>query len=102
MIVRFRSKSIARSLAVGFVAAATVATCAAQSAPSQPRPTTGPTTGATKTSAPPTVPPAAAVAAPGVTLPPEYIIGADDVLSIVFWRDKELSTEVAVRPDGNI
>jgi len=101
MIARFRSKNIARSLVAGFVAAATVATCAAQSGQAQ-QPQQRPTTGATKTSAPPAVPPAAVVAAPGVTLPPEYIIGADDVLSIVFWRDKELSTEVAVRPDGNI
>ena len=33
---------------------------------------------------------------------PDYLIGAEDVLSIVFWRDKEMSTEVSVRPDGKI
>ena len=33
---------------------------------------------------------------------PDYLIGAEDVLSIVFWRDKEMSTDVAVRPDGKI
>jgi polysaccharide export outer membrane protein len=33
---------------------------------------------------------------------PDYVIGADDVLSILFWRDKDLSTEVTVRPDGKI
>jgi polysaccharide export outer membrane protein len=51
-------------------------------------------------------PPAAAVAAPvtptGVELPPGYVIGPDDVLTVVFWRDKEMSTEVAVRPDGKV
>jgi polysaccharide biosynthesis/export protein len=35
--------------------------------------------------------------------PPEgFVIGPEDVLSIVFWRDKEMSTRVTVRPDGRI
>src|SRR5437879_5932870 len=38
----------------------------------------------------------------GVTPPPGYIIGTDDVLDIVFWRDKDMSSEVVVRPDGKI
>jgi len=42
------------------------------------------------------------VAGPGVNLPQEYTIGADDVLSIIFWRDKELTADVSVRPDGKI
>jgi polysaccharide export outer membrane protein len=45
--------------------------------------------------------PAASPAAPA-TLPSDYVIGVADVLSVVFWRDKELSGEVAVRPDGKI
>jgi polysaccharide export outer membrane protein len=32
----------------------------------------------------------------------DYIIGADDLLSIVFWRDQQLSGDVIVRPDGKI
>ena len=36
------------------------------------------------------------------TLPKDYVIGADDVLSVVFWNAKELSAEVLVRPDGKI
>jgi polysaccharide biosynthesis/export protein len=32
----------------------------------------------------------------------DYVIGPDDVLSIAFWRDKELSADVVVRPDGKI
>ena len=34
--------------------------------------------------------------------PPGYVIGPDDVLSIVFWKDKDMTTDVAVRPDGKI
>jgi polysaccharide biosynthesis/export protein len=41
--------------------------------------------------------------APAVpTEPSGYVIGADDLLSIVFWREKDMSLEVAVRPDGRI
>ena len=35
-------------------------------------------------------------------IPSGYVIGADDVLSIVFWRDKDMSAEVTVRPDGKV
>lgn len=38
----------------------------------------------------------------GVVLPAGYLIGADDVLTIVFWRDKDMSVEVTVRPDGRV
>ena len=34
--------------------------------------------------------------------PPDYVIGIGDVLQVVFWRDKDLSAEVMVRPDGKI
>jgi len=44
---------------------------------------------------------AAIVAAP-VTVPPDFVMGPGDVLSIVFWRDKEMSVDVVVRPDGKI
>ena len=48
---------------------------------------------------------AAVAAAPRPTdpvLPPGYVIGTDDVLSIVYWKDKDMSAEVQVRPDGRI
>lgn len=32
----------------------------------------------------------------------QYVIGPEDVLSIVFWKDKEMTTQVRVRPDGKI
>jgi polysaccharide export outer membrane protein len=44
---------------------------------------------------PPQMPPSAQV-------PTGYVIGPDDVLAIVFWRDKDMSAEVTVRPDGKI
>ena len=35
-------------------------------------------------------------------MPPDYLIGPDDVLSIMFWREKDLTAEVTVRADGMI
>ena len=43
-----------------------------------------------------------AARAAAVPLPPGYVIGAQDLLSIVFWRDKDMSADVVVRPDGKI
>ncbi len=42
------------------------------------------------------------VAPAGTVVPGDYVIGPDDVLTIVFWREKDLSGDVAVRPDGKI
>jgi polysaccharide biosynthesis/export protein len=50
-------------------------------------------------------PTAAAAAAVPVrsAAPSGYVIGVDDVLSILFWRDKDLSApEITVRPDGKV
>jgi polysaccharide biosynthesis/export protein len=38
----------------------------------------------------------------GVALPPGYLIGPDDQLTVVYWREKDLSADVVVRPDGLI
>jgi polysaccharide export outer membrane protein len=35
-------------------------------------------------------------------LPEGYVIGPEDVISVVVWREKELSADVVVRPDGKI
>jgi polysaccharide biosynthesis/export protein len=48
---------------------------------------------------------AAAAAAPRATdpvVPPGYLIGTDDLLSIVYWKDKDMSADAKVRPDGRI
>jgi polysaccharide export outer membrane protein len=52
-----------------------------------------------KSSAPAETPVTAAASVP---LPAGYLIGPDDLLSIVFWRDKDMSADVVVRPDGKI
>jgi polysaccharide export outer membrane protein len=51
---------------------------------------------------PPADKPATPPAPTGVEVPPDYIIGAEDVLTIVFWREKDLSGDAPVRPDGRI
>jgi polysaccharide export outer membrane protein len=35
-------------------------------------------------------------------LPEGYVLGIGDVVSVTFWREKELSGDVTVGPDGNI
>lgn len=36
-------------------------------------------------------------------LPTDYVIGVDDILTITFWRDQDMTVpEVVVRPDGKI
>ena len=99
MTARFHSKNIASVLAGALAALAVVGTSvpsAAQTPPGLPT-TAAPAQAPARTSAPPPV-----VGAPGLNVPPEYTIGSDDVLSIVFWRDKELTADVTVRPDGKI
>ena len=87
MTANFRSKSTASLLAL-LIAAPVFAQ------PQKPTP------------AAQSLPAAAAVAAaPRPTdpiLPPGYIIGTDDVLSIVYWKDKDMSADAKVRPDGRI
>jgi polysaccharide export outer membrane protein len=84
-----------------------------QAQPSQPasKPAqTKPTTPTQPTrQQPPTQPPASPGSTPGkpgtdggITPPADYVIGADDQLRIVFWRDDSLSGDVVVRPDGKI
>jgi polysaccharide export outer membrane protein len=44
----------------------------------------------------------AAAGTRGVQTPADYVIGPEDVLQILFWGDKDQSSEVVVRPDGKI
>lgn len=41
-------------------------------------------------------------APPPVNLPTGYVIGPEDVLTVSFWREKDLTGDVVVRPDGKI
>jgi len=65
-----------------------------------PQKPAAPAAGAPAQPATPT--PAEIAAQAGVTPPSDYVIGPDDVLIIIFWREKDLSSEVTVRPDGRI
>jgi len=104
--VRTRGKASAVSLAV---AALLPSPAPAQqpAAPQQP---------ATATSAPvsapaPVTPAGTTPAAPAGTaapkvpvleVPADYTIGPDDILTVTVWREKDLSADVVVRPDGRI
>jgi polysaccharide biosynthesis/export protein len=46
--------------------------------------------------------PASPATAQGIVPPADYVIGTDDVLTIVFWREKDLTSEAVVRPDGKV
>lgn len=48
------------------------------------------------------VPPAVTTSAVSAPAAPAYVIGTDDVLSISFWREKDLAADVTVRPDGKV
>jgi len=64
--------------------------------PAQPAPAPG------TRPAQPTPAPGAAVTSTGIATPTDYVIGPDDVLGIVFWRDADMTGDVTVRPDGLI
>ena len=66
----------------------------------QPQTAPGPQTTGARGSAPTTpTPPATGTTA---VVPPGYLIGAEDVLGVLFWREKDISGDVIVRPDGKI
>ena len=51
---------------------------------------------------PPSQPASAPAQAASTSLPNDYGIGVEDVLSVIFWREKDMSADVVVRPDGKI
>jgi len=81
---------------VGLMLATGPAALAQGSAPSK----TG--TAAPQAPAKPAMLPPAPAAVPGVTPPPGYVIGTEDVLTVVVWREPDMSAETVVRPDGVI
>ena len=82
---------ITGQISLGLIAAFPPAVVAQTQAPA-PR-------NATPASAPVAKPPMPVAKAP---LPTDYVIGVEDVLAVVFWREKDMSAEVVVRPDGMI
>jgi polysaccharide export outer membrane protein len=91
-VVRLR-RDFATAVMLGWVVAFG-ATAGAQG-PTAPAPAPAAAAPAAVPATPPNLPASAA-------LPDGYVIGPDDVLTVVFWRDKEMSAEVVVRPDGRI
>jgi polysaccharide export outer membrane protein len=85
-------------LVVALVAAPAIGS--AQVAPQPARPAT-PQGGAAAPGQGPRTP-TSTTASTGMPTPTDYVIGPDDVLGIVFWRDTEMTGDVTVRPDGNI
>jgi polysaccharide biosynthesis/export protein len=73
-----------------------------QAPPSQAKPPATPSRPQPPPANPPSVAPAPIVPAKPVVPPPDYVIGPDDVLQVLYWREKEVSAEVMVRPDGMI
>src|SRR4029453_2375871 len=81
---RHQQSRLSRRL-TGLLIAVPLAVVSAQSGPSEPLT-------------------ARAVVSPGTELVPPfaYVIGADDVLAVVFWKEPDISGQVRVRPDGRI
>jgi polysaccharide export outer membrane protein len=79
-------------------------TSVAAQTPTQPPPVATPAPASTPPAAPkvPETKTAPTAVPVGVPLPAGYKIGPDDVLHVMFWRDKDLTNEVTVRPDGRI
>ncbi len=83
----------AMGVAIGCVAALSLATMLSAQAQ------TPPPVGQSGAPAKPTDP----AAKPTAEAPPaDYVIGIDDALTVNFWRDKDMSADVVVRPDGKI
>ena len=90
MMLRHATRSL---LSVSAAVVTTLATLSAQATPAAPQ----------KIGVPAAAPRAAGLGPiAAITLPPEFVIGPNDTLSVLFWRDKDMSVDVVVRPDGNI
>jgi len=82
---------------LGLASPASPATASPSQPPSQAAPAT-----ASQAAAQAPKPIAPLVPATPAALPPGYVIGPDDVLQVIYWREKDMSAEVTVRPDGMI
>lgn len=84
------------------LALALAATTALGAAPAQTTPQPPPQPRPAAPAPAPAGRPAAALPADAVTPPPDYVIGPDDVIGVVVWREQDLSADVKVRPDGKV
>jgi len=57
---------------------------------------------ATAAAQPPPAPSPAEAPQPPREAPSDYVIGSDDVVGVLFWRDEAMSIDATVRPDGKI
>lgn len=91
-----------------FLLTGLTAIVAAQTPPQAPAPTRTPAPAQVRQPRPAQTPaakvPAKTAPNPGPTAeaPPDYVIGPDDVLGVLFWRDADMSGDVTVRPDGMV
>jgi len=46
--------------------------------------------------------PPGVVTGPQAELPNDYVIGPEDVIGVLFWKEPEMTADVTVRPDGMI
>jgi polysaccharide export outer membrane protein len=114
-LVEMRNARIVRLIGIGALSGTLVAPMTAAQAPQQKpaaqpppaqkpgaqAPTQKPTAQAPQQKPADQASRAAAVAA-GVQPPAGYVIGVDDLLTIRFWSDTQLSTDATVRTDGKI
>jgi polysaccharide export outer membrane protein len=103
MTANCRSKSIADALAFVRILVCVISVACAMPAFAQAPAPQNQAPAPQKPAAPaPAAPQPAVVRPPDVAVPGNYVIGTDDLLGIVYWRDKEMSTDARVRPDGRI
>jgi polysaccharide export outer membrane protein len=104
MSVRTATASLVAVLTVGV--AGSLAQSQTQTPPPKPPPTTTTTTPpATSGTQQPQAPSGGAqptTAAANAALPAGFVIGPNDMLSVLVWRNKDFTGDVVVRPDGKI
>ena len=92
MTAKFRSRTIAHLMLALALALAPGLVSTGAAAQQPPAAAVGPDTAA---------PPRGAQSA-AAEVPADYVIGPEDVLSIVYWREKDMTGDVSVRSDGKI
>jgi polysaccharide export outer membrane protein len=95
-IDRPRRQTLAAGLALGLVWLAAAGATQAQAPVARPVPPPSPGAASTPAATP------ASAQVSGLQADADYVIGPTDVLTVVIHDDKEIASEVTVRPDGKI